>query len=59
MLASIKQFEGEQKEALGIWLKLIDMVPEINKKVLFAYRILELDLDEEGPSYRIEREKAL
>ena len=59
MLASIKQFQGEEKEALGIYLKLVEMAPEIERKALFAYRVLELELEEEGPGFRHERERVL
>lgn len=52
MFASIKHFNGEEKEAIGIVMKCIDMCQDEEVKALFMYRLLELDLEEEGPEFR-------
>jgi len=58
MFANIKHFQGDEKEAIGIITKSIDICQEESEKALYMYRLLELDLEAEGVS-RCEREEML
>lgn len=59
MLANIKHFNGEEKEAISILLKVIDIAQDEEARVMHSYRILELDLEEDSQQLRFERERAL
>jgi tetratricopeptide (TPR) repeat protein len=59
MLANIKHFDGEEKEAISILQKVIEIAQDEEARVMYSYRILELDLEEESHQLRFERERAL
>jgi hypothetical protein len=59
MFANIKRFRGDEAEAIGIVSKSIDICQDEAGKALYMYRLLEMDLEEEGPHFRAEREEVL
>jgi hypothetical protein len=59
MFASIKHFNGEEKEAIGIMTKSIDICEDDASKALHMYRLLEFDLDAENSEFRYDRELML
>lgn len=55
MFASIKHFNGEEKQAISIMTKSIDICEDEASKALHMYRLLEFDLDEEEMENRYDR----
>lgn len=48
MFASIKHFNGEEKEAISILTKSIDICEDEASRALNMFRLLEFDLEEEA-----------
>ena len=59
MFAHIKHFQGEEREAISIMSKSIDISPDEETKALNMYRLLEMDLEIEGEDAREEKEQNL